>query len=707
MIVRFPRSGILIWPPILVVGIVFYGTIAPANPLVTLETLLDEMIDHEAVARWPQPEYRTCQASSHDRRQKTATDPNGWFANQDYGHALRTQRIHGREEWVILEHEGPGCVTHIWTPNKDGGIIRFYLDGNDQPDIEANFTDLLTGRSLVAPPLGILAVRGANLYLPIPFAKACRVTLSQEPFYYSIQYRTYQPGTAVESFNIDRMTAAAETIQRVGQLLTNQPPRVEGSPVSLAKTIPPGRSVSLTLPAGAASVTNLEVRLSASDIEQALRSTVLELTFDGCPTVWCPIGNFFGVGIAREPFFGWCYDLSSDGTMTCRWIMPYERSAVITLSNLGTQEVDGEVRVVTGDWQWDERSMHFHCNWRQQRRLTSEHADWNYLEARGAGVYVGDTLSTMNPSWNWWGEGDEKIYIDDLSTPAHFGTGLEDYYGYAWGVPNYFQSAFLTAARVRYTPEPIHHVGHTTVSRVRMLDAIPFKSSLRFDMEVSCIGKIDTMAWAVATYWYGRPGASGNPPPMPDEAAQPIPFPPGLTKRHLRESLTQAEIDHLIPGRRRLPGAMECETLMHTTSAGITARHQNLYMYLPHQKLSGGDHLYVDARQVGDYVVLQIPVAETRPQLLTVYATEGPEFGSIRFEVNGRPVDGTHDLHRPKSGTSRPIQLGKFKAVDGMISLRAVVAGKNGNAPHGKLGIGLDCVVVASFSPGGTSNNER
>lgn len=32
----------------------------------------------------------------------------------------------------------------------------------------------------------------------------------------------------------------------------------------------------------------------------------------------------------------------------------------------------------------------------------------------------------------WWGEGDEKLFVDGEKFPSTFGTGSEDYVGYAW-----------------------------------------------------------------------------------------------------------------------------------------------------------------------------------------------------------------------------------------------------------------------------------
>ena len=45
---------------------------------------------------------------------------------------------------------------------------------------------------------------------------------------------------------------------------------------------------------GPCAIRELTVQLAAKDLPQALRSTVIEIDFDGVPTVWCPVGDFFG-----------------------------------------------------------------------------------------------------------------------------------------------------------------------------------------------------------------------------------------------------------------------------------------------------------------------------------------------------------------------------------------------------------------------------
>ena len=50
------------------------------------------------------------------------------------------------------------------------------------------------------------------------------------------------------------------------------------------------------------------------------------------------------------------------------------------------------------------------------------------LDTRGKGHYVGTVLSVRSRSPSWFGEGDEKITIDDDEKASIWGTGTEDYF---------------------------------------------------------------------------------------------------------------------------------------------------------------------------------------------------------------------------------------------------------------------------------------
>ena len=105
---------------------------------------------------------------------------------------------------------------------------------------------------------------------------------------------------------------------------------------------------------------------------------------------------------------------------------------------------------------------------------------------------------------DWWGEGDEKIYVDGESFPSHFGTGTEDYYGYAWCWPGLFTHAYHSQSRC---DGPANY-GRTSVNRFHIIDRIPFTTDFKFDMELWHWTAKCQVNLAVVAYWYAKPGAT-------------------------------------------------------------------------------------------------------------------------------------------------------------------------------------------------------
>jgi len=184
-------------------------TAAFANqPVVSLQSLLEEMANYDSVARWPAPAYTCRQASSYDRG-TVAPDKPGWFANTDQNQFIRTETNQGRAEKVMMDADGPGCIVRFWltTGGNKKGTLRFYLDGATEPALTFPAYDLLSGDFRIGPPLvqphpGYRpdGNGGNNFYLPIPYAKHCKITwneASDGARYYQINYRTYAfPGTS-------------------------------------------------------------------------------------------------------------------------------------------------------------------------------------------------------------------------------------------------------------------------------------------------------------------------------------------------------------------------------------------------------------------------------------------------------------------------------------------------------------------------------
>jgi hypothetical protein len=109
------------------------------------------------------------------------------------------------------------------------------------------------------------------------------------------------------------------------------------------------------------------------------------------------------------------------------------------------------------------------------------------------------------PDVAWWGEGDEKIYVDGEAYPGLFGTGTEDYFGYAWSTPSRFEHAYHAQ-----TVAPGDRFGGLfSMNRFHILDPIPFLHALRFDLEI-WHWEDTSIAVDATIYWYARPGGRSD-----------------------------------------------------------------------------------------------------------------------------------------------------------------------------------------------------
>ncbi len=524
---------------------------------VTFQSLLEEMVSREFIARLPMPSYKNLQASSYDRR--TVSRNEGWYANGDRSYFVNVEeKEDGRHEHVMMDVEGPGAIVRFWsvTSNIDllGGTLRFYIDDDSSPVFSGTLENLVGGDFFASVPLSMALAResvkvkrGRNLYLPIPFSESIKITYERpdgkkliegEPawpndaVFYNINYRLYDRSVQVESLSPKSLTSAKKLIELTQEKLISAtvPKSVRSKVKSLKGKILPEKSKVLELKASSnkgGAIDQISLKIEAENLPQALRSTVLEISFDGERTVWAPVGDFFGTGYQIRPSKHWYGAVDKNGVMLSQWIMPFAETSTIKLHNLGTQEVNvdlGEVSVV--NWEWDVRSMHFGSAWHQYTNINSKpNRDLNYVTLQGEGVYVGDVLTLFDISPKWWGEGDEKIFVDDDAFPSHFGTGSEDYYGYAWCLGASFSTPFV----IQPDGSGNESVGFTINGRYRILDGIPFCKKLRFDMELMHWEK-SRLNYAPTVYWYARPGVKSNIEPAPEAAKYPVALTPGDVK---------------------------------------------------------------------------------------------------------------------------------------------------------------------------------
>ncbi|MEO6394763.1 MAG: glycoside hydrolase family 172 protein, partial [Devosia sp.] len=259
--------------------------------------------------------------------------------------------------------------------------------------------------------------------------------------------------------------------------------------------IAPGETITIAEWAGAGTVTHLWATL-ACDSRYFLRKVVFRAYWDGEtePSVETPIGDFFGMGHAQSRNYA-SLPLQSgpeDGKgFTCYFPMPFATHMKMTITNEAEDELQFyyyvDLELVE---RLDEGLGRFHAQYRQARHtgiaetgLSNEEVlfsgintdgkdNYTILDAAGHGHYVGVLFSVQSlrrsPLWDWYGEGDDMIFVDgepgiavsdggrrpllaidspppviaprgesapganDAWPPTLHGTGTEDYFNTAW-----------------------------------------------------------------------------------------------------------------------------------------------------------------------------------------------------------------------------------------------------------------------------------
>jgi hypothetical protein len=306
------------------------------------------------------------------------------------------------------------------------------------------------------------------------------------------------------------------------------------------RRIPPGETLDLGSIEGHGRITHIWFTIAA-DSPDHLRELVLRIAWDGAskPAVECPLGDFYGLGFGRYVEYKSApIAIGGSKALNCYWPMPFAKGAHLTLTNEGVEQVGScyyniDYRL---DDQPEKEIRYFHTQYRQAFPVTKGE-DYLLLDTKGGGHYVGCFLSVLANSNGWWGEGNDKFYVDGAEKPTIEGTGSEDYFCGAWD----FQHAFWNP----YNGVPLYDNPdkggekrsiHNTCYRWHILDPVPFTRTLRFTIEHGRDGPNDDRKplrnhySSVAYYYLDRPEGDGPAlPPYKDRVPHLLPLPAAAT----------------------------------------------------------------------------------------------------------------------------------------------------------------------------------
>jgi hypothetical protein len=674
--------------------------------VITTGLLFEEMIDLAGLAAFPNPPFRLKQFSSSDRRSRLPGGPD-WFANSDgfggepipnFEKVLKEPDESGEGEYLIADVDGPGAIVRLWTA-AISGKVRMYIDGSEAPLFDGEADDFFHRPFDHFPQIEsvnrgrfrkTIYQRDAS-YAPIPFARHLRVIWTgkiKDIHFYQLEVRLYDPGTSVISFSPDDISKYSDIIDQVSLVLSDpdtylQPRSTEQNRL-FSGSIQPSQKKEVLLLERPGAIEQLILKLRAEDMDRALRQTVLHIICDGYPwgQVQSPVGDFFGAAPGINPYQSLPFTVRPDGTMVCRFVMPFQTSLSIQLESLGKQEVSFEGSVLPMPFSWDENTMHFRARWRADHDITASNRDVQdlpFLLARGKGVYVGTVSFLLNPNpiptpWgNWWGEGDEKVFVDDDALPSLFGTGSEDYYNYSWSSPDIFSFPYCGQPR----NDGPGNRGFVTNFRWHILDPIPFDESIRFYIELFSHEPTPGLSYARIGYHYARPGVTdGHLAIMPDDV-RPLRLPRGWTPA----ARFGARNSEFFPAEQILKDS----TNTHLQEGDLWA---------------GGQLLVWNPRKAGDRMDLTLDIAS--PGMKRIYITAALTPGSGKFSVllDGqrlRTADGEDviNLFRPHRILLRNFPLKSVELAEGkhILTLESREAADRGDSSE----IGIDFIWVQAL----------
>jgi hypothetical protein len=326
------------------------------------------------------------------------------------------QGVNGDAEWclykdakgdfVVFDAMGPGCVRSFWqTCFPKDQVLKFYFDGEDKPRYEIKTVDLYAGKHPHFPkPLVSGEILGyyaggdiaGNCFVPIPFAKSLRVSMTKMASFNHFLYERYPHGTPVTTFTgkEDHSYLVSTFTKQGEELLPSADAKVIRTP---AVELKPGESREILNVAQAGTVSRIVIEGDAS--EAFLNQVEIEMNWDDSPrpNVLAPVGMFFACPLRPENVrsLPTKVELLPDHRirLTSYFRMPFWRRGAIVLANRPAPGVAGTTAKVSAEvyllpQRYKEADTgYFSVLYRAGR--TEMARDWLILDALGTGRFLG------------------------------------------------------------------------------------------------------------------------------------------------------------------------------------------------------------------------------------------------------------------------------------------------------------------------------
>lgn len=436
-----------------------------------------------------------------------------------------------------------------------------------------------------------------------------------------------------------------------------------------ARPIQPGQTLTLAELKGPGRI--VHIWFTIADNEKFYgKKLVLKMYWDGekNPSVESPMNDFFCEGHGLDyPVNSLPFRVTSNGRgRNCYFPMPFGKSARIEVTNEGKQMCGALYYYI--DWQklpeLPKDTAYFHAQYRQEFPCKSGD-DYLILSALGRGHFVGMNLSVRCRESSWWGEGDDRFYIDGETEPSLRGTGSEDYFCDGWGLRQ-IDGLFYGCPLM----EGLDVNDRTTAYRFHIADPVPFTKSLKVTIEHKGAGPLPNGKWtgfkeraddfSSVAYWY-------------------------QTEPHVVYTKMPPADDRIYPSTSI---EIEGESLIQSADPGKAfAKRQDMG-----SGFSGGAHLFFTPEdQENAKLGVKFQVQKSGDYDMRLHLTKSWDYGIYRAYLDGQPIGKNADLY---SADVTPTQskIGKVTLAAGEHTLRFECIGKN-DASKGYF-FGLDMIEL-------------
>lgn len=383
---------------------------------------------------------------------------------------------------------------------------------------------------------------------------------------------------------------------------------------------------------------------------------LLRMYWDGNerPCVEAPVGDFFANSFGkRSEVLSLPVVVEDADSYNCFWHMPFRKSARVEVVNQSEKPIS--LLYYNIDWikkeNIPEDTPYFYAQYRQEYPV-QKGKDYVILDTKGKGHYVGTVLSVRTRSPSWFGEGDEKIYIDGEKKASIWGTGTEDYFLSAWGLKTTSTLFF----GVPYFDQWGIVGGHTSAYRWHISDPIVFGKGIKVTFE--------HYGWISADENPDRKVHSWN---EREDDYSSVAF-----WYQAGEPTFQARAPHA--RRRKLPSLDR--TIAARAYTGEKYHGQGKALVQSLNIYPDGHLLYTPQKKEGAWLEIPFEIEKKEPLRLVLVMTRSYDFGKYQAYLDGVKLGGVIDLYSEEI-LSREYHLLDFWPKPGKYTLRLECVGKN------------------------------